>query len=225
MQEVFPKVVFTLFGIPVRDSVVSTWIMMVLIILLVLILRRIKPTALEMIITFLYDFISEIMRRPADPFLPFLGSLALFVGVANVLGLIPFVITPTRDVNTPIALSLVVLVAVHVYGVRLMGFLPYLRSLASPIFLLPLEIVSQISRTISLSIRLFGNVFSTEIIIAILFSLIPLFIPLPLQGFSIFTGLLQAYIFTALAAVYIATGLSSMDKPEEKETEDTKQVP
>ena len=220
MEEVFPEVVFTIFGIPVRDTVVSTWMMMALMVGVVLLLRRLKPTALEMIVTFLSDFISEIMRRPADPFLPLLGALALFVGVANVIGLIPFITTPTKDINTPIALSLVVFMAVHVYGVRIMGFLPYLRSLASPIFLLPLEIVSQISRTISLSIRLFGNVFSSEIIIAILFSLVPLFIPLPLQGFSIFTGLLQAYIFTALAAVYIATGLPAAENTMEEKAQE-----
>ena len=207
MQEVFPEVVFTVMGIPVRDTVVSSWVMMALIVGIVLLFRQLKPTALEMVVDFLADFISEIMRRPAGPFLPLIGSLALYVGVANVIGLVPFLKSPTSDINTPIALSLVVFVAVHVYGVRIMGFGPYLKSLASPIFLLPLELISQVSRTISLSIRLFGNVFSAEIIIAILFALAPLIVPLPLQGFSIFTGLLQAYIFAALAAVYIAAGL------------------
>jgi len=218
MLGVFPEVVFTIFGIPVSDTVVSTWIMMAVIVAVILLLRRVKPTALEMLVTFLYDFVSEIMRRPADPFLPLLGSLALFVGVANVIGLVPFITSPTRDLNTPLALSLVVFIAVHVYGTREMGLLPYLRSLASPVFLLPLEIIGQISRTISLSIRLFGNIFSGEIIIAILFALVPLFVPLPLQGFSIFTGLLQAYIFTALASVYISTGLPA-DEPPVPESE------
>lgn len=207
MEEVFPEVVFTLMGIPVRDTVVSSWVMVALIVGIVLLFRQLKPTALEMVVDFLADFISEIMRRPSDPFLPLIGSLALYVGAANVIGLVPFLKSPTSDINTPIALSLVVFVAVHVYGVRIMGFGPYLKSLASPIFLLPLELISQVSRTISLSIRLFGNVFSAEIIIAILFALAPLIVPLPLQGFSIFTGLLQAYIFAALAAVYIAAGL------------------
>ncbi len=207
MQEVFPEVVFTVMGIPVRDTVVSSWVMVALIVGIVLLFRQLKPTALEMVVDFLADFIREIMRRPADPFLPLIGSLALYVGVANVIGLVPFLKSPTSDINTPIALALVVFVAVHVYGVRIMGFGPYIKSLASPIFLLPLELISQVSRTISLSIRLFGNVFSAEIIIAILFALAPLIVPLPLQGFSIFTGLLQAYIFAALAAVYIAAGL------------------
>ena len=215
MEEVFPEVAFTVLGVPVRDTVVSTWVMMALIVGIVLLIRRLKPTALEMVVDFLTDFISEIMRRPADPFLPLIGSLALFIGVANVIGLVPFLKSPTSDINTPVALALVVFVAVHVYGVRIMGLGPYLKSLASPIFLLPLELISQISRTISLSLRLFGNVFSAEIIIAILFALAPLIVPLPLQGFSIFTGLLQAYIFAALGAVYIAAGLPA--RPEKIE--------
>jgi F-type H+-transporting ATPase subunit a len=198
---------FTFLGIPVRDTVVSTWVMMVLIVGIILIIRRLKPTALEMVVDFLADFISEIMRRPAEPFLPLIGSLALFIGVANMMGLVPVLKSPTSDINTTVALALVVFAAVHVYGVQIMGLGAYLKSLASPIFLLPLELVNQVSRTISLSVRLFGNVFSAEIIIAILFTLVPLIVPLPLQGFSIFTGLLQAYIFAALAAVYIAAGL------------------
>lgn len=219
MEDVFPQVIFTIFGIPVRDTVISTWVMMALIAIIVFIIRRLRPTALEMVVTFLYDFVSDIMRRPADPFLPLLGSLALFIAIGNMMGLLPWLMSPTSDINTTIALSLVVFFAVHVYGVWIMGLFSYLKSLASPIFLLPLEVVSQVSRTISLSIRLFGNVVSAEIIIGILFMLVPLIVPLPLQGFSIFTGLLQAYIFTALASVYIATSLPPKKESAELEAE------
>ncbi len=215
MEDVFPQVVFTVFDIPVRDTVISTWAMIGLIVIIVAILRQVRSTVLEMVVTFLYDFVSDIMRRPADPFLPLLGSLALFIAIGNMMGLVPWLMSPTSDVNTTIALSLVVFFAVHVYGVSVMGLFSYLKSLASPIFLLPLEIISQISRTISLSIRLFGNVVSAEIIVGILFMLVPLFVPLPLQGFSIFTGLLQAYIFTALASVYIASALPPKEESAE----------
>ncbi|NLF12898.1 MAG: F0F1 ATP synthase subunit A, partial [Anaerolineaceae bacterium] len=95
------------------------------------------------------------------------------------------------------------------YGVRAKGVFGYLRDLAQPIFLLPLEIIGQLSRTLSLSLRLFGNILSAELIVAIIFSLLPLFVPLPLVGLGIFTGLLQAYIFTALAAVYIASAIQA----------------
>jgi F-type H+-transporting ATPase subunit a len=222
MEEIIPEVVFTIFGIHIRDTVVFTWIMMAIISLLAYFVGRRIPTGLEMVVDFLNDMISTIMRRPADPYLPFLGSLAIFIAFANVIGVIPFLGSPTSDINTPIALALVVFISVHVFGIRKMGLIDYIRNLTSPIFLLPLEIVSQITRTISLSIRLFGNILSAEIIIAILIALAPLFVPLPLEGFSIFTGLLQAYIFTALAAVYITTGMQDINEPSEDKYKEQK---
>jgi F-type H+-transporting ATPase subunit a len=212
MEDVFPAVVVTVFGIPIRDTVIYTWIMMLIIVLLAFLVGRRLPTGLEMIFDFLNDMVSMIMRRPAEPYLPLLGSLAIFIAFANVIGVIPFLGSPTSDINTPIALALVVFFSVHIFGMKQLGVFGYLRNLASPIYLLPLEIISQITRTISLSIRLFGNILSAEIIVAILIALAPLFVPLPLEGFGIFTGLLQAYIFTALAAVYITTGMQ--DEPE-----------
>jgi F-type H+-transporting ATPase subunit a len=222
VEQVFPEVAFTIFGIPVRDTVVSTWIMMAIIVALAIVIGRRRPTGLEMLVDFLDDLISGIMSRPADHFLPLLGSLAIFIGFANIIGLVPLLSSPTKDINTPIALAVVVFFSVHYFGIRLMGFWEYLRNLASPIFLFPLEIISQVSRTVSLSIRLFGNVLSAEIIVAIIFALAPLFVPLPLEGLSLFTGVLQAYIFTALAAVYISTGLNEpeeiLDNEDEEDT-------
>ena len=222
MEVFIPEVVFAIFGIPIRDTVVFTWIMMAIISLLAYLIGRRIPTGLEMVVDFLNDMISTIMRRPADPYLPFLGSLAIFIAFANVIGIIPFLGSPTSDINTPIGLALVVFLSVHVFGIRKMGLIAYIRNLATPIYLLPLEIVSQITRTISLSIRLFGNILSAEIIIAILIALAPLFVPLPLEGFSIFTGLLQAYIFTALAAVYITTGMQDIQEPPDEAGQENK---
>jgi F-type H+-transporting ATPase subunit a len=123
------------------------------------------------------------------------------------------IVAPTRDLNTPVALAVVVFFSVHYYGVRQQGLLGYLKNLASPVFLFPLEVIGQISRTVSLAVRLFGNVLSTELIVLVVFMLIPLLVPLPVIGLNIFTGLLQAYIFTALAAVYISTGLEEPEEP------------
>ena len=217
MGTVFPRVVFTVLGISIRDTVVSTWLMMAIVVAGVLALRRLRPTALEMLIDFLADLVSGVMDRRAEPYLSFLGSLALFIGVSNILSILPAIplpsgsmlriVSPTADINTPLALALVVFVSVHYFGIASNGLLGYLKSLATPFFVLPLEIVSQLSRTISLTVRLFGNIISAEMIIAVVFALIPLLLPLPLIGFSMFTGLLQAYIFTALAAVYIASAV------------------
>jgi F-type H+-transporting ATPase subunit a len=209
MQDVFPQVVFSVFGIPVRDSVISTWIMMVLIVAVAILVRRRWPVALEMLVGFLNDTISDVMERPAGPYLPFLGALAIFIAVANIIGVVPLLVSPTRDINTPLALALAVFFSVYYFGIRAKGAVGYFKDLASPIFMLPMEVVGQLSRTLSLTLRLFGNVISTELIVAVIFMLVPLIAPLPLIGFSMFTGLLQAYIFTVLATVYIGSGLEA----------------
>ncbi len=228
MGQFFPRVVFSVLGVGVRDTVISTWLMMVIIIGLAILIRRQRPMMLEMLLDFLENLVSDLLGgHPVEPYLPFLGSTAIFLGFANIFSMLPSIplpggnmlpiVAPTRDLNTPIALALVVFFSVHYYGMRQQGVWGYLKNLASPIFLLPLEIVGQISRTVSLAVRLFGNVLSTELIVLVVFILIPLVVPLPVIGLNIFTGLLQAYIFTALAAVYISTGLEEMEEAEEAE--------
>jgi F-type H+-transporting ATPase subunit a len=227
MTNFFPRVVFTVFGIGVRDTVVSTWLMVVIVIGLGVIVRRQRPTMLEMLLDFLENLISDLIGdQPLEEYLPFLGSLAIFVAFANVFSVLPSIplpggamltiVAPTRDLNTPVALAVVVFFSVHYFGIRQQGVWGYLKNLASPVFLFPLEIIGQISRTVSLAVRLFGNVLSTELIVLVVFMLIPLIVPLPVIGLNIFTGLLQAYIFTALAAVYIGTGLEETEETTEQ---------
>lgn len=208
MEDVFPQVVFTLFGvIPVRDTVISTWVMMALVLGGAVLLRRRRPEVLEMFIDFVGNLIEDVIGLPPEPFIPFLGALLLFIAVANVFGILPIVITPTKDLNTPLALALVVFFAVHVFGVRQKGAWGYVRSLASPIFMLPLELIGQVSRTMSLTLRLFGNIVSSEMVTAVIASLVPLIAPLPMTALGSFTGVLQAYIFSVLAANYIASAV------------------
>ncbi len=211
MEGFFPQVVFRVFGIPVRDTVISTWIMMALIVASAIVVRRRWPAALEMLIDFLNDTISSVMGRPAEPYLPFLGALAIFIAVANIFGVVPVVVSPTRDVNTPTAMALAVFFSVYYFGIRAKGLWGYVKGMASPIFMLPMELISHVSRTLSLTLRLFGNIISTELIVAVVFALVPLFLPLPLVAFSMLTGVLQAYIFTVLAAVYIGAALEASE--------------
>jgi F-type H+-transporting ATPase subunit a len=216
MEGFFPQVVFSIFGVPVRDTVVSTWIVMTMVVGLAVVIGRRRPTALEMLVDFLNDTISDILRRPAEPYLPLLGALAIFIAVANIISVVPFLVSPTRDINTPVALALVVFFSVHYFGIRSQGVVGYFKDLATPVYVLPLEIVGQLSRSLSLAVRLFGNIVSTDLIVAVIFALVPLFVPLPLVGFSMFTGLLQAYIFTALATVYIGAGLEASEPVSSK---------
>jgi len=221
MEGLFPQVVFHIFGIPVRDTVISTWIMMVVIIATAILARRRWPTALEMLIGFLSDTVSDVMGRPAEPYLPFLGALSIFVAAANVFGVVPILVSPTRDVNTPTALALAVFFSVYYFGIRAKGLVGYVKDLASPVFMLPMELISHVSRTLSLTLRLFGNIISTELIVAVVFALVPLIAPLPLVAFSMLTGVLQAYIFTVLAAVYIGAALETNEPVESSTTSQT----
>jgi F-type H+-transporting ATPase subunit a len=207
MDDVFYRTVL-LFGIiPVRDTVISTWVMMGFILGVVLVLRRHMPDALEMFIDFVSDTVSDLLGRPAEPFLPFLGAVMLFLLVANNLGLLPFLATPTKDINTTLALALVVFFAVHYFGIRERGLWGYFKSLATPFFMLPLEVIGQLSRTMSLTLRLFGNVLSSEFIVAVIFSLVQPIAPLPMMLLGTISGVLQAYIFLVLASSYIASAL------------------
>jgi F-type H+-transporting ATPase subunit a len=209
MDDVFPRVVFSVLGIGIQDTVVTTWAMIALVMIGIAALNRWRPAALDMLIEFLVDSASMAMGRPAHEYVPLLGTLAVFIAMANSIGVVPGLLAPTRGINTPIALALVVFVSVHYCGVRSRGLGHYLRDLASPLFLLPLEVIGQISRTLALALRLFGNVLSSEMVVAVVFSLLPLIVPLPLMAFGILTGLLQAYIFAVLAAVYVGAALGA----------------
>ena len=214
MESITPQIIFYLFGLPVKSTVIATWVAMAIIIGSVLLMNAFKPDLAEMIVEFLSNLISDIMSiESPEPYLPLIGTLAIFIAVANSIGILPFLVPPTSDVNTPLALALVVFFAIYYYGIRSKGWIRYFKELASPIFMLPLEIVGQISRTLSLTMRLFGNVLSGDLIASILLSLVPLFIPLPLMGLSLLIGILQAYVFTALASVYVA---SAIEISEEK---------
>jgi F-type H+-transporting ATPase subunit a len=206
MERVAPQVV-EVFGFYVKDTVVSTWIMMILVIGGVIVIRRFFPSLLEQLIRFLSNTISDVMDRPADPYLPYLGSLAIFIGVANVIGVVPFITTPTKDLNTTAALAITVFVAVHVFGLRQKGVWGHVKSMAAPLglffLMLPLDFVGQLSRTLALALRLYGNVVSSELIVDVVFDMVPFLAPLPMIALGLFTGVLQAYIFTILAAVFI----------------------
>jgi F-type H+-transporting ATPase subunit a len=204
MEQLAPRAI-TVFGLAISDTVISTWILMGLIVAFVLIVRRRAPILLEMLIEFISDGVSDFLGAPVGPYLPFLGALMIFLIFANTLGAAPFITTPTRDLNVPLALAIVVFFAVHYFGARAKGLGGYLKEFATP--MLPLDIIGQVSRTASLALRLFGNVVSTEMIVAVIANLVPVIAPLPMIGLSMFTGLLQAYIFTTLAAVYIGTAL------------------
>ena len=202
MDQVIPKVVFELGGIPVRDTVIYTWIMIALIAGVVLFLRKKAPVVFEILIDFTADLASGFIKGPVDTYVPFLGALMVFIAVANLIGIVPLMATPTRDINTPLALALTVLMAVFAFGIRVRGPLGFLKKFASP--MVALDLIGYVSRTMSLTLRLFGNILGGEIVVAVLFSLVPVGVPLIMVALSSITGILQAYVFTVLTASYIS---------------------
>jgi F-type H+-transporting ATPase subunit a len=209
---------FHLGPLAITRPVVTTWaIIAVLILVSWLVTRRLKlhpdrrQTVLELIVTGIMTQIDQVIRKNPRPFLPLLGTLFIFLVAANLSGILPGVEAPTGKLETPAALALIVFVAVHYFGVRARGFLGYLASFAKPkLIMLPLNIVSEVTRTFSLMVRLFGNVMSGEFVIALVVALAGLFVPIPLMALEILVGLVQAYIFTVLATVFIGAAVDTV---------------
>jgi F-type H+-transporting ATPase subunit a len=208
MEEVFPKVVLTVFGMPIRDTVISTWVAVAIILGLAWLAQRKLPGAVEMLIDFLRGQISDVMGGiDVDPYVPFVGALLIFLIVANNLGLVPLLQTPTKDINTPLALAIVVLLAVHGFAIQKKGLRGYLKEKASPLTIL--DVISDFSRTMSLSLRLFGNIIASEIIVAVMYRLVAPVAPLLMVFLGLITSILQAYIFMVLTTSAIAGAVRS----------------
>jgi F-type H+-transporting ATPase subunit a len=213
-------VLFQLGPIAITRPVVTTWaIMAVLALVAWLTTRRLGPhpdrrqAVLELIVTGIAGQIHDVIRKDPQPFLPLLGTLFIFLAAANLSGVLPGVEAPTAKLETPAALALIVFVAVHYFGLRAQGLLGYLASFAQPkLIMLPLNIVSEVTRTFSLMVRLFGNVMSGEFMIALVVALAGLFVPIPLMALEILMGLVQAYIFTVLATVFIGAAVGSSER-------------
>jgi len=211
-------ILFRLGPLAITRPVVTTWaIMAVLTLVSWLVTRQLRrhpdwrQSVLELIVTGIMAQIDEVIRRNPRPFLPLLGTLFIFLVAANLSGVLPGVEAPTGKLETTAALALTVFIAVHYFGVRACGFFGYLASFAKPkLIMLPLNIVSQVTRTFSLMVRLFGNVMSGEFVIALIVGLAGLFVPIPLMALEILVGLVQAYIFTVLATVFIGAAVDTV---------------
>ena len=215
-----PTVLLRLGPIALTGTVFTTWVLMAALSLICWLATRdmkVVPGSLQAVIETLVgsieDQIRSIVNRDPSVFLPLLGTLFVFLVMANLSGVLPGVHPPTASIETPAALSAIIFFSVHVFGVRLRGLSAYLRGYLKPNpLLLPLNILSEFTRTFSLMMRLFGNIMSDELVIAIIVSIAGLLVPIPFMAFEILVGLVQAYIFSVLAAVYIGGGVGSIEK-------------
>jgi F-type H+-transporting ATPase subunit a len=160
---------------------------------------------LEIIVTKIEKQIEEIGLPDSKKYIGFLGTLFLFIAVSSICIIIPGFEPPTGSLSTTVALALCVFVAVPLFGIEEQGIRVYLKSYTQPtVIMLPFNIISEISRTLALAVRLFGNMMSGTMIVGILLSITPLFFPILMTLLGLLTGMVQAYIFSVLAAVYIA---------------------
>jgi len=208
-------------------TIVFTWaIMLVLVVGSRLITRRLTSAhersrwqnLLEIVVTGIVKQIGEVGLRNPRNYLPFLGTLFLFVATASLFTIIPGYEPPTGSLSTTAALALSVLIAVPIFGIQDQGLGGYLKSYIKPtVIMLPFNIISEVSRTLALAVRLFGNMMSGAIIIGILLTITPFLFPIVMTLLGLLTGMVQAYIFSILATVYIAAAVHTRTPPSHPE--------
>jgi F-type H+-transporting ATPase subunit a len=160
---------------------------------------------LEIVVTAINKQIEEVGLSHPEKYLGFLGTLFLFVATASLCTVVPGYSPPTGSLSTTAALALCVFVAVPLFGIEDQGMGGYLKSYVQPtVIMLPFNVISELSRTLALAVRLFGNMMSGAMIIAILLTITPFIFPIFMTVLGLLTGMVQAYIFSILAAVYIA---------------------
>jgi len=206
----------------INGTIATTWALMAMLCLAsVLVTSRLShglkrsrwQNFLEIIVTGILKQISEVGLAQPRRYLGFLGTIFLFLAAAALCTMLPGYESPTGSLSTTAALALCVFIAVPVYGIRAKGIGDYLKSYLEPTFImLPFNIISEISRTLAMAIRLFGNMMSGTMIIAILLSIAPLVFPVVMTALGLLTGMVQAYIFSILSAVYIAAAVRVMEK-------------
>lgn len=208
-------------------TLVFTWVVMALMVLGAwLVTRRLSTgpqisrwqNVLEVIVGYMRGQIREIMDAEPTRYTYFIGTLFLFISLSNLLVFVPGYHPPTGSLSTTAALATCVFFAVPVYGISERGVIAYLKHYIRPsVIMLPFQIISELSRTLALAVRLFGNIMSGTLIGAILLSLAPLLVPIVMHLFGLLIGQIHAYIFAVLAAVYVGSATRAYQQKEPKQ--------
>lgn len=223
-------IIFHLGSVPINSTIFYTWVVMGILIAIAAIFRynidrqekngeySQLQNILEMCLVSLATQAERIGCRQAMRFMPFLGTMFLFLLFANVLSVVPFYEPPTYSLSTTVAFALISFAAVPYYSFKTVGVGSYIKSYFEPIFVMfPLNVIGELSKILSLSIRLYGNMMSGTVIGVVILAIIPIAFPVLMQGLGLISGAIQAYIFTILSAVYIAAAIES--EPEKFDDE------
>lgn len=203
-------------------TIVTTWVLMLAMVVgAKLVTRNLEhrvdisrwQSLLEVIVVTIRNQIAEVGLKHPEKYLGFLGTLFLFIALSNFCTIFPGYEPPTGSLSTTAALALSVFIAVPLFGIAESGLGAYLRSYTRPTFImLPFNIISELSRTLALAIRLFGNIMSGAMILAILLTITPFIFPIVMTLLGLLTGMVQAYIFSILATVYIAAATRAREE-------------
>jgi F-type H+-transporting ATPase subunit a len=200
------------------DAIVYTWLVIILLLVISLLATSSIKTIpgkiqnfMEIVVDGIENMIVETMGEHGRPFFPLVATLALFILVSNLIGLIPGFFPPTANINTTAACALIVFVSTHVVGIKEHGF-HYLKHFMGPIWWLApmiffIEIIGHLSRPLSLTLRLFGNMNGHELVLMVFFALAPFFVPLPMMLMGVLVSFIQAFVFMLLAMIYIQGSL------------------
>lgn len=212
--------------VELNATIVFTWLVMAILVLgSWLVTRRLSTgpgmsrwqNMLELVVSFMRGQIRAISHQEPAAYLPLVGTLFLFVALCNLLAVVPGFSPPTASLSTTAALAICVFVAVPVFGIAQRGLAGYLRQYVQPSpLMLPMNIMGELSRTLALAVRLFGNVMSGVKIAGILLAVAPLVFPVVMHALGLLTGMIQAYIFAVLAMVYIASATRARQQTEER---------
>lgn len=209
----------------ITNTVVTTWVIMAMLWLLSWLIShrlRLDPgplqTAVEGIVITIENAVSAVAPQNARRIMPFIGSLWIFLVIANLSGLLPGVHAPTRDLSATAALAFLVFLSTHWFGIRIQGIKRYLHHylIPSPI-LLPFHLISEVTRTVALAVRLFGNIMSLEMAALLILLVAGFLAPVPILMLHIIEALVQAYIFGMLALIYVAGGIQSQQLRQQEE--------
>jgi len=208
--------------ITINVTILYTWLVMAILLFISwLATRRLSSDInvsrwqhfLEVVISVVRGEIGEMTKKGADHYVPLIGTLFLFICVSNVLVIVPGFVAPTSSITTTASLALCVFVAVPYYGILRNGVLHYLKEYFQPNFIFfPFHVMGELSRTLALTVRLFGNIMSHEKVVGILLAVTPLLFPVVMQALGLLIGVIQAYIFAILSMVYIASALSAEEE-------------
>lgn len=218
IEAVFPRFMFPGSGLPIKDTVFQTWIVMAILSGLAIWSSKKyslwEPKRWQLLLEYIFEYVENLVfdmsGRPIPEIVPYLTTMISYIAIADLLGLVPAFQAPTRDLNTTLALSLTSWASCQYFGYRKRGILGQLHSYIEPaVFMLPLNLLGQFSRILSMALRLFGNILAGEIIGGVMFMLLPLIAPLPLNLLGMVTSVLQALVFTMLTLVFVVDAMGS----------------